>query len=192
MVGWRGKSGLWPKPATWLAPPIVSAFILLLIPIFWERSEIRKVQSAVLVGERPPAIWIVTDEKVLGKNYGRTFRMSQSDVGDLCVGFVGDVEELPNVAGTTIVLTGRFSSSVLRQKLAGAAALRLVNPAVFPQELEEFKNRSEKMTVFIGDFSQSPASQAWAGESNTRRMAGVGDFIPDWPVKLLQEIHTTP
>lgn len=193
-IGWRIKSGIWPKPALWLAPPVSAALALLLVPVFAQETEIQRTHSAVLVGEDFPTVWVVADEKVLGTSYGRTLRALRPKLDDGTVGIVGDVMNLPDVSGATVILTGRFTQnpSELRSKLADAASILLVNPAIFPQEVGDLGTLGENVTVAIGDFAQSPAGLAWTTAFNARRMAGVGNFVPDWPVKLLKEINTAP
>lgn len=194
-VVWRIKSAVWPRPAAWIASPVAAALALFLIPVIGRGTDVQRVESAVIFGNGSPSVWVVADEKVLGANYGRTLRAQWSDVGIACVGIAGDLKDLPDVEKTDVVLTGRFLSSPSvadRQRLAGATSILLVNPAVYPQELGGLADLGDTLTVMIGDFAQSPASLAWTSELIPHRMAGVGDFVPDWPSKLLHEIRSVP
>jgi len=194
-VGWRIKTACWPQPATWIFPPVAAASLLLLVPILWQGTEIQRTKSAVVVGEGTPSVWVVADEKVLGSGYARTLRAHWMGMNSICVGIVSDAKELPSLEDATLILTGMFTSAPSetdREKLAGAASILVVNPAVFPQEFGNLEDLDGKLTVAIGDFAQSPASIAWTRDLKAHRIAGVGDFIPDWPVKLLQEINTQP
>lgn len=191
-TAWRIKTGIWPKPAGWLIPPIVAILALLLVLIFGRGSEIQRVKSAVVIGKGTPTIWVATDEKVLGARPGRMLRTFKQELDGACLGIVADLKELPDVSGTTVILAGRFSSdpSDTVRKLADATSVLLVNPAIFPEEVGEMGKLNGKLTVVIGGFAQTPAARSWEADFQTQRLAGVGDFVPDWPVTLLQKIKT--
>lgn len=59
----------------------------------------------------------------------------------------------------------------------------------FPSlELAGVEKFAEKISVKVGDFAQTPSAHAWAGQFQADKMTAIGDFVPDWPTKLLQEI----
>jgi len=195
-VAWRMKTSVWPPRSAWVWPPAAAALILLLVPVLWQGTEVQRIRSAVVIGQGPPSLWVVSDEAVLGSGPGRPLRMHWEALGRACVGLVDDVKDLTGVKDDApVILTGKFSSAPSaadRKKLATAASILLVNPRVYPQDLGDLSEISPKLTVAIGEFDQSSASLVWAAHFPTRRIAGVGDFIPDWPSKLLHEITPGP
>lgn len=195
VLAWRWKVAIWPRPSIWALPPVAAAVALLLIPVIWQGSDIQRVNSAVVTGQGSPAIWVVADEKVLGARCARTLRAFQHEEAGVCIGIVGDLKDLLDIAGAEIVLTGRFSSvpsQVDLELLTGARSILVVNPSVYPQELGDVGLMDGKLTVVIGDFAQDPAALAWAQRFGAQRIAGVGDFVPDWPAKLLHKTSASP
>lgn len=192
---WRWKVAVWPRPIAWVLPPVAAAVALLMLPAIWQGSEIQRVRSAVVTGQCPPAVWVVVDEKVLGANYARSLRAFWREQGEACVGIVSDLRDLPSVAGAEVILTGRFSSAPSQKdlgNLTGASSILLVNPALYPQELGDFGELAGRITVAIGDFAQNPAALAWARKFGAQRIGGAGDFVPDWPAKLLHKVNEPP
>lgn len=190
-VAWRAKTAIWPRRLAWIVPPTSALIILLLIPAFWRGTGIQRTSSAVVMGEGAPAIWIVSDEKVLGSRYGRTLRTFKESLQGACLGLVDDLEKIPDVSDITLILTGKFTSdpSEAHQKMAGADSILLVNPAIYPQEISGIEEMDGKLQVWMGDFVQTPACQSWAGGFNSQKMAGIGDFVPDWPVAILEKAN---
>jgi len=188
-LGWRIRASIWPRPVLWLGPPVVAALALLLIPLGWQKSNIRHLPGATIVGKRVPETWVVADDQVLGARHGRTLRNFGETLGDTTIGIVQDMADLPgDLSGSTLVLSGNFVSApspVIGDRLAGARAVIIVNPGIFPQELGDLSDVRDKLTVVIGDFAQTPAVHSWSGQFETRSLAGVGDFVPDWPARLL-------
>ena len=191
---WRISKAIWPMPASWLAPPIGAALALILIPILWQGTDVQKGNSFVIFGNQTPSVWVVVDEKILGPRYGRTLRTHEPNLNGASIGIVEDLQELPDVSGAAVILAGRFASTpdqVDMSRLASAAAIIVVNPSVFPLELAGLEGLAEKISVKVGDFAQSPSAHAWAAQFPANKMTAVGDFVPDWPTKLLQE-NCTP
>lgn len=185
-VSWRISAGIWPEPGYWLFPPLVAASILGSVGLFCGGTEVDRWKSATIVGEGLPSVWVVADEKVLGANYGKTLRRYRSAFNSFCVGFASDSRDLPSVPSRLVILSGQFTEKLTEidlRILDWTDVVLLVNPSISPIDLKGIDHK--RIIVAIGEFNYPLNSDLWMAEGQTRRIVGVGKFVPEWPDRLL-------
>ena len=170
--------------------PVAGTALLVLAAFFlFPSGGIRKTSHAIIVGNGEPEVWMVADRNVLGKYYGRVLRGADPQWMTYHLGIVDELQKLPSGLDSPVILTGRFTEAPSEksfEKIAMASSILLVNPALFPAELGEMQAFQNKITVWTGEYTQSPASHAWLTEFDSQRLSGMGDFISNWPVHLLK------
>lgn len=77
---WRMARRQWPSRSTLLLPPAIAAASCVLLMAVIPGSAIRKEGQVVKIGSSSPAVWVVADTSVLGKQPGRSVHRIQSDV----------------------------------------------------------------------------------------------------------------
>lgn len=185
---WRKQ---WPKLPAWSG--IVAATFVMLAAI-WSIGAARSTlplrgsERKVIVGRGDPKIWIVTDAKVLGDNYGKTLRRFLAEQNGKrwpAVAVVDAVEDInPQDAGA-IVVSGSLPEAglhALATRMRRGDSLVLLNPTFYPQEIGVRENSPLKnVAAIFGEFSQSPALSAWSNLAAVRQAEVAGDFLPHWP-----------
>ena len=200
---WRGYRDCWPRSRTWMAAAFVSCFTLCTFYVLGVRSggqvHLRYTHGSEVVGStRQPAVWIVANDSVLGKSYGRALRkyLETADrtgiVQRVSVGFVAEVNGLlpTDVEGKTLVVAGTPDESRMAQfdTLArGCSKLILLNPGFYPTQLNAIAQAGEKIVVVAGEFSRTPAT-TWAEAIHrpVQSVEGAGDFLPRWPELIFE------
>lgn len=185
-LSWRLRTSVWPAPVAWLALPVTALLALLAVTFTSQNSEIRKEGSKTFMGEGKPTVWVVMDESVLGSSSGKLLRRYQKESAGLCIGIVRDLQDLPDVSGTMVILTGQFAAEPAEAdftRLAEADSILLVNPSVFRQEVSGIVHK--RLVIVVGDFAQSAAADSWMPGNRSLSLPGTGVFVPDWPTKLL-------
>ncbi|PTY02972.1 hypothetical protein DB346_07625 [Verrucomicrobia bacterium LW23] len=186
----------WPDLRIWLLPPAAAASVVALaFALAAGGTEIHKREQVIVVGNGEPTTWVLVDSKVLGSRYGRTLRSylaapapasSPAKPATPAIGFASTPAALPDLTGKRLIVCGKIANPQDAARLmAGAKEVVWVNPGLFPQELTLAPEQSARLRILVGEFSQSPAAMAWAGQAPVQRLPGVGDFIPVWPEKLL-------
>ena len=180
----------WPSPKAWIIPLGAAAMLTL---SFWIAGQndaaVHGYGSYVTIGEGEPAVWILYDEATLGKLYGKSLReyLNGSEVKPPSIGIAFSPDSLPDLGGKKLIIAGGDTPET-RERLAAligsAAETILLTPAFYPQELDLAPERLAGISVIFGEFSQSPTSYAWQQAGHVRRLAGVGNFIPNWPQYL--------
>jgi hypothetical protein len=132
------------------------------------------------------------DAKTLGSQYGRTLRrylsLQQSEKDAVAV--MESVTVNHDCSGRTVILAGSggdFDKSKLRAILASARKVILLNPTFFPKEINF--DPSKPASAFFGEFSQSPALQAWRDLGIVHTVEGKGDFLENWPELIFQTVN---
>ena len=180
----RLQSRRWPKPMALACIPL--ATLCIVVAIFGlSRMSTTSIASGsahtVLVGDAPPSRWIVVDESVLGRDYGKTLRRFLRDKpGHPRIALVSDIRYVP--VGENVILPGAKLSveSILEAK---PKRVTLVNSPIQPEQLAGV----QEIDVVVGEFS-SAAHNEIPG-SNVRMLPGFGEFIPEWPDNILGFSH---
>lgn len=186
---YRWRRRVWPAPPLALVPPSFAAVAVLGALLAFPHTNVRKTAEGVIVGQGEPTTWVFVDRQVLGKQYGRTLRGNLPVSEKRTIGLVEGSDARPkrNESIQQLILTGHFTTDAqLERMLQNAKEIFLVAPRLFPQELPLSAEVLQKITILIGEFSQTPASTSWAQEGKVRLLPGIGDFLPDWPSHLLQ------
>jgi hypothetical protein len=191
---WRWRSAEWPKPRVWLFASATSLLCIIASYTLGMLSPSRGIHGSperVIVGNGQAKVWLVTDNQVLGSNFGRTLREYKLAYA---VGLVPPGKNIPDdLHGDLLIICGKASSQQLSNLKAAASHFRrllLVNPLFYPQECSIGNLGS--VTVLYGEFSHSPAIQDWRMKlpNAVQMMPEVGDFVPDWPSRLLNGLAT--
>lgn len=140
----------------------------------------------VVIGEGVPATWVVVNPAVMGDGYGKAIRrFLQEAKSDPAVGIVEKLDDLPARKDITVVIAGQVQDAQLKE-LKTRNALILLNPTFFPQEIDlNTSNAPKSVSVFFGEFSQSPAIQAWRDLGLVQDVQGKGDYLANWPELVL-------
>ncbi len=183
---WRVRHRECPETKLLLLPPAVAALTLFCLALLAPCSSISKRGNAYVIGKGVPSIWVVADRVVLGKSFPRPLRDAFAKNPSLSCGIVENIADLPDNLASTLVLSGRAGwtkPEEIAAKLAPVKSLILVNPVFYPSECPVPKETSTK--VVIGEFSQSSAASDWSPVATVESLAGIGDFIPNWPDVVL-------
>jgi len=179
-------------PSRWALTGSAAASALALIIIYGlgvshHEWRIRKEANRVIIGQGQPKSWIVINSKIMGENYGKTIRRYlKSSTKEVSMGIVQSFADLPVTNEGTVVVGGTLGTADL-DKLKQGTKLVLLNPAFFPQEIELSKSKS--VSVLFGEFSQSPALQAWRDLGRVQNVEGKGDFLANWPELVFNASH---
>lgn len=172
----------WPRLWVWPVVACIAAISLGLI--CWigasqQELKIRGNARQVVIGNEASKTWIVINPALMGENYGKTLRRYLRDSKERpSIGIADKVEDLPNQQEITVVVAGPVQNSDLA-RLKAQSRLILLNPMFSPQEID-FKP-SKSVTVYFGEFSQSPAIQSWRDLGVVHPVEGSGDFLANWP-----------
>ena len=186
VLGVRIRRHVWLSLSVWPAIAGVSAVSLLLV--YWigsshQELKIRGSSHEVIIGNGKPEIWIVINPVIMGERYGKVIRRYfQTSGKTTSLGIVSKLEDLPEGGDFTVVVAGSVQNADfinLRQR----TKLILLNPTFTPSEIEF--NKSKSVSVYLGEFSQSPAFYAWTDLGVVKNIEGKGDFLPNWPELIL-------
>lgn len=188
----RARLRQWPSFRNWMWPACLSALLCVGLWVAGRHagSPIKGGRHRIFVGSGVPTVWLVADEKCRAdESYARKVReRTGSQETGFCVGVVWAFGSLPGkVYGARIVMMGTpdgIKRSRMREVLDSASRLILLAPGFYPYEAGLNAVVEEKVEVLFGEFSQSPFLQAWEETGRVRRVAGVGDYFPDWPERL--------
>ncbi|MFA6175303.1 MAG: O-antigen ligase family protein [Phycisphaerae bacterium] len=181
-TGVRVAKSQWPSQRILLGS-LASVFVALGLVYCVGRSSpsIQIARNGIIVGEGQPAAWICVDRAVVGNSYGKALRKHMASTRDCpSIGIATDLGKIPHQS--TVVVCGK-ASSALRE--IAPRRLILLNSSLAPQDLETIP-LAEKYVIF-GEFSQSPARQAWKGDAQI--ISGLGDFLPSWPGLVFEHLR---
>ena len=177
----------WPRPLAWGVPVCLASLFCVCV---WfaghRRTEISGSKDLVVVDKNAPLVWLVVDERILGghgyaKSLREHFAENPNDEG---VGVVQSLASLPvNLSGKTVVVAGSpegRNQEKIQELASMASRLILLSPSYYPHEIGKIIETTNAIEVFFGEFSQSPFLAAWEQTGKVRRIAGVGDFFPNW------------
>ena len=181
----RWTQEVWPKLKIWTVPAIASGGLIIVFLMAGSSStSLRNLNGTVVIGQGPPDIWIVANTKIMGPNYGHAIRryLASTRSETASIGIIESTASLPALADQVIVLAGQASDGD-KATLGFLSPKRIVllNPAFYPQEIKAVSPNDGRITVYFGEFSQSPAATSWQNYATVRRLPGVGDFLPQWP-----------
>ncbi len=179
---WRFLKNEWVPPQVFCIAPAISAICIIFIALCFSGSKIHNKGKVIIVGRGDP-IWIVADRKVLGNAYQRTLRAYEPLQHEQTVGLVECIKDLPNGPLASVIISGDGGGKMQPGDLARLKSLKnivLANPSFDAETIDLLK----KVTghVIVGEFSSMTNSSAWA---NTEKLAGIGDFIPEWPSVII-------
>ncbi len=191
VVAYRTTKRRW-FPWTWVLVP-AGMTILLCLSVFGlaTGSSIASGSSTqVVFGKPSPTYVALYDKTTMGTLYGKTLRQNSDHLSDSGISLVFDSKFMPDdLKGKTLVLGAELPSGgeeKLLKTAQTADALILLSPRYFPEQLPI---ASPNVTVSFGDFSQSPAIQSWMQVAQVRQKSGMGDFFPDWPKMLTEDLN---
>ncbi|MFZ4775612.1 MAG: O-antigen ligase family protein [Terrimicrobiaceae bacterium] len=142
---------------------------------------IQTTASGIILGEGQPEAWVFVDQAVVGNSYGKTLRRYMASLVDCpSIGIATDLGKIPVQA--TVVLCGNIPSD-----LGNLAPRRLIllNTSLTPRDLEMTPEAGKH--IIFGEFSKSPARQAWKGD--VQIVSGAGDFLPTWPKLVFEHLR---
>lgn len=180
----------WPSRTRWLQCLAIS---LISCGILWVAGknalEIRASSNVVTVG-KPPWVWVVSDQKALGKFPGRVLRQFWEDKGSLpqSLAITPSLLNVP-LGANAIVVAGECSPQELDRLetfVQKGAIVILLAPSFSPQEMR-LPETIRRVLVIYGEFSQSPQAPAWKAVTTFQRIRGAGDYFPAWPENILHK-----
>lgn len=184
----RLHSKHWPSPSAWLGPVAAAGFACaIIVAAGFGRTRIHGSADRVVIGAKTPVTWLVVEEKALGGyEFARTLRRYIADNPmDRSVGITRSLACLPDtLAGATVVVAGtpeRHDLAKLKTIASSSSRLLLIAPAYYPEEAGLSPETLRPVEVLFGEFSQSDHMIAWEKTGCVHRIAGAGDFLPDWP-----------
>lgn len=184
----RLRSKRWPNPSAWLGPVVASGLACAILTASGcGKTRIHGSGDQVVIGAKTPVTWLVVEEKALGGyEFARTLRRYITDHPmDQAVGITRSLSFLPDtLTGSTVVVAGtpeRRDLAKLKTIASSASRLLLIAPAYYPEEAGLSPETRRHVEVLFGEFSHSDHLIAWEKTGCVRRIAGAGDFLPDWP-----------
>lgn len=190
VLGNRLRMREWPRSVAWVVPVGVAAlFCASFLTVGKGKTEISGSKDLVVIGKNVPLFWLVVDERTLGNHdFAKSLRKYLAEhPTDRSIGVVQSLASLPKdegLSGTTIVVAGspEGRNQASMQWLASSVSrLILLAPSYYPQEAGFALGEKNPVEVIFGEFSQSPFLMAWEEMGKVRRIAGTGDFFPNWP-----------
>ncbi|MBE2205699.1 MAG: O-antigen ligase family protein [Chthoniobacterales bacterium] len=192
-LGWRIVKQQWPRPLSW-AFPVGAATVgcVALLIAGGSGTQVEGSAARVVLGDGKPTFWLVADEQVLGGDrFAKTLRAAWSEhEKPPTIGVVWSVRQLPtDLSGAVVIWSGATSAEATtdsKRVLGTAERTILLVPRCYPQEsgLDEDK---QSVVALFGEFSQSPFLSAWEETGSVQRIAGTGDFLPNWPQLIFSE-----
>ncbi len=195
-VAWRVVKRRVPEPKLWALP--VGAATMGCIALLIAGSGGTSIQGSAnltVLGSGQPTFWLVVDfEGQLGNRFGHALRrelMKQERPPTVAV--VWAASDLPSDLSSSVVALTNSSpgnnTSIYRRILGNAKQTIFLSPKCHPTEAGLDAGNGSVIALF-GEFSTSPMLAAWEETGCVRRIPGAGDFIPDWPNLILNEIPT--
>jgi hypothetical protein len=152
-----------------------------------QASPLQKSGQTVIYDDRgTPQTVAIYDSTTMGSLYGKSIRSSEKSSIELVLS-EGD---LPSTKGKTLLIGGtlpKINSNSLKHAIQECRELVLLSPKFFPREIGINESNKSKVITYFGDFSQSACIDAWQSASKFQQLAGVGDFIPNWPTLLSEK-----
>ncbi len=195
VLGHRWRARQWPRLKAWAVPVGVAALTSAGFLVASNgMGRINGSKDRVVVGRRTPEVWVVVDERILGRHrFARSLREYLATCpNDQSIGIVESLAALPHdLSGTTVVVTGTPEGQIqarMRQLASAASRLVLLSPGYEPEEAGLASGTRVPMEVIFGEFSQAPSLSEWEATGKVRRIGGVGDFFANWPQVVLGEL----
>jgi hypothetical protein len=184
----RWREADWPKMiicSQGISASAIALFTIWAIGMVSPSRTVRGSADRVVLGGGQPTIWVLTDPKILGSDFGRTLR---ENMPPYSVGLITTPRLPPDLQGNLLVVCGSVSSAELGTLSTLSShfhRLILVNPAFYPKEFGIRDGRN--LTVLYGEFARSPAVEEWRTQlvAHSIMIRGAGDFVPNWPIELL-------
>lgn len=188
LVG-RFRFRIWPKPIVWAIPASLAVATLLVLVTLGNLNDNREVtitgsKSYVILGKDSPKLWVLANQRVIGSDYGRTLRRA---LPPYSIGVASSLAGLAHVDADTLIIGGILTNEEIKgigPLLPHFQKILFINPSFYPQQIQ-IDNPAKLVAVF-GEFSQSPSIDSWQSYlgKSVSRLAGAGDFIPQWPLLL--------
>lgn len=189
----RIRMNQWPSWHQWLllATGSIGLYGLILLSGLHQPSLVHRSEATLVFGNESPTLWILPDEKILGKMMGREIRRKTKDeFGETpsTLGVILDPAHLPSLKDCAVMVVGRpASSEVLKHVFQNASSILLVNPKFLPQEVS-MRTAHPPLELVLGEFSESSPAMEWEKIATPRMLQGVGDYVPNW-TSLLKPVH---
>lgn len=172
-------------------PVLIALSLCVLIFAFGKTSadhHVRRINESVEIGLGKRIAWILIDEKVMGRNYGKTWRRTQP--GDQAVVFLRALPHVQDDSIPYLVLAGDLSQNDRNraQEIVGKTSnLIAFNPRFTPDEIG-IETGNARVSGAIGAFAQGSALQQWKSRlgGNLNEVAGAGEYMPSWASILRQ------
>ncbi len=187
VLGYRVRYRVWSGVWCWMIPASVAALLCGLCYAIGasHQSLIHRQGNILIFGKGAPQEWLLPDAKILGKSLGRALRRTaeHQQTPPPALALLLDADHLPSLKEKRVLIVGNPAShDQLERVFREAAFVTLVNPGFLPQEVGMTTQEAPHaaLELVVGEFSQSPAAEAWKQILPLRILSGVGDYIPDW------------
>ncbi len=192
----RFNASLWPrKPSICVTFGFASVVLLAIIVTGLSVEtpsghKVRKRGSVVLLSEEPAQVWILVNEGVMGRFYGRQWRLLVDPGGDE-IAFIQRIDDLPKHGDAPIlVIGGRISDQNLAQ-LPGLSGSHIIflNPRFNPSNLST--SPMMRLSVIRGSFFTDTWIYEWDQfiPSGVVLIQGAGEYLPEWPMLVINAMH---
>lgn len=198
VIFWRLYAHLCPLWRAWVLPPLgglvgcVGLFV-------WGTSapteqKIRKQSGAVILGRGVSQQWIVADERVMGRTYGRTWRKLLPGAEGEGVAFATSVSAVPSDAEVVALssVRGESEREIIGTGFPRLKRLLLLNPAFTPPSAWR-ESAGPDIYVISGAFAPRDATENWLDIAGVQFLEapGAADYLANWPL-LVREIMVPP
>lgn len=171
-------------------PFVLATLFLSIIPpvtlYFMGRDQsplsIQADQKIVTIGSGDPSLWILADSTLLGDNFRRKLREYVSSNPDLSIYLVERLEHLPKSVNEPIFIAANVNADQAKAIADRSQQTMILSPQFSPADLGD----SKSLVAIFGELSKSRHLAEWLEVSNTIKLQGIGDFIPEWPKTLLE------
>ncbi|MEI6424054.1 MAG: hypothetical protein WCP55_17700, partial [Lentisphaerota bacterium] len=134
-----------------------------------------------------PLCWLVIDERTLGSfGFAKSLRKYLAEhPNNHSIGVVESPTSIPvKISGITVIVAGSpdgWNQAEMGRLASMASRMILLSPSYYPHEIGNVSEMASSIDVYFGEFSQSSCLSAWEETGKVQRLAGVGDFFPNWP-----------
>jgi hypothetical protein len=188
---YRLKDHAWPRLRTWVTVGVGAVIILAVLFAAGTTTRVISISGSstgVRLGAGKSFVNVLVNTKVMGQQYGKAIRQTLDRGANRWWEVSETVNGLSAMEGIVFVCGGNVDSKewpALKGRIGKSARTIILNPHFLPEQVGLTDGDAPKVTVLFGEFSQSPALSAWDSFA-PQRIAGAGDFLPDWATRVLE------